>query len=282
MIIRIIIIFVFHLFILQAAFAKGYAEWFVTDTPRSKGQALVIHGLNLRPDKMKEIINEINLRGHDALLIRLFGHNDDLDQMKKATYATWMEQVKNGYLTVLEKNKQDGGKISFVGFSLGGLLEMDFLVTSDIHVDQAVLFAPALKIKDAGRLVKYLRFLGSDFILPSVSPKEYRAQQDGTSIAAYLALFESADHLESGAIEKINLPTTVFINPNDELVSYSGLKSMKEKLNQWKLIEVSTEKTELKKAYNHLIIDKESLGKDEWEEKIIPAFDSHFGKKSRL
>ena len=64
-------------------FIKAQSEdhstrWFYSDTPGElRGVALVIHGLNLRPDRMQPIISKLTKSGIDVLGLSLRGHGEN-------------------------------------------------------------------------------------------------------------------------------------------------------------------------------------------------------------
>ena len=70
-----------------------------------KGVALVIHGLNLKPEKMNAIIADINEAGIDVLNVSLRGHGDNyvqrshasrdaqrLESFMTVTYSLWLQE----------------------------------------------------------------------------------------------------------------------------------------------------------------------------------------------
>jgi esterase/lipase len=164
----------------------------------------------------------------------------------------------------------------FVGFSMGGLLGVDLLSSNPkVTFDKMVLFAPAIKMHKRNSLLKIL----SPFpriVIPSSAHKSYLTN-DGTSIAAYNALFEMYAHLENNLNPKINIPTVVFIDKRDELISFCGLQNMvrDQKLDQWKIHPVKKDKTATKIKMHHLIIDEACVGNNMWHQ-IVEVTITHF------
>ena len=129
-----------------------------------------------------------------------------------------------------------------------------------------VLLAPALTMRPRNNLLRIL----SPFprlVIPSLAHASYLANR-GTPMAAYNALFEMVDHLEKNLNPKINVPTVVFIDKQDELISFSGLREMlrHQKLNQWKIVPVKKDSRTAEIKMHHLIIDQASLGQQMWKE----------------
>ena len=259
------------------------------------GVALVIHGLNGRPDKMEPIIAEMNALGIDCLNLSLSGHGENysdlsntesadarLETFKSVTYPMWKTEAHQAYLHVEKRGKRYAAPLFFIGFSMGGLLGVDLLASNpSVKFDKMVLFAPAVKMHQRNSLLKIL----SPFprlVIPSIAHKSYLAN-DGTPIAAYNALFEMYAHLENNPNpNKINIPTIVFIDEEDELISFTGLQNMvrDQNLDRWKIHPVKKDKTATKIRMHHLIIDEASVGKNMWREMEEITITHFLGRQS--
>jgi hypothetical protein len=158
---------------------------------------------------------------------------------------------------------------------MGGLLGVDLLVSNmGVIFDKMVLFAPALKMHKRNGLLKIL----SPFprlVIPSLGHMSYRTN-DGTPMGAYNALFEMHAHVEKGLGPIINIPTIVFIDKKDELISFTGLQKIirDQNLDRWRIIPIKKDKTGAQVKMHHLIIDEASVGKNMWQE-IVEATISH-------
>jgi esterase/lipase len=253
------------------------------------GVALVIHGLNTRPDKMESIIAKLNDFGIDCLNLSLRGHGENyshlnqtesadarMETFKSVTYPLWKTEAYQAYQGVEKISKLYATPLFLVGFSMGGLLGVDLLSSNpSVKFDKMVLFAPAIKMHKRNSFLKIL----SPFpriVIPSIAHKSYLTN-DGTSIAAYNALFEMYAHLENNLDPRINIPTVVFIDKQDELISFSGLQNMiqDQNLDQWKIHPVQKDKTATKIEMHHLIIDEASVGNNMWQE-IVDVTITHF------
>ena len=256
-------------------------RWYRSKNPASRhGVALVIHGLNGRPDKMESIIAGLTACGIDCLNLSLRGHGENyvhlektdsvrarMEAFKSVSYPLWKSEAYKAYQLVKDEANLYDAPVFFVGFSMGGLLGVDLLASnSNVRFDKMVLFAPALKMHKRNRFLKIL----SPFprvVIPSMSHRSYLANS-GTPIAAYNAMFEMHDHLANHLDPKINLPTAVFIDKQDELISFSGLEEMvqKQNLDQWKIYPVKKERRATEIKMHHLIIDEASVGEQMWKE----------------
>ena len=97
-------------------------NWFYSDTQgEPKGAALVIHGLNLRPDRMQPIISELTGSGIDVLGLSLRGHGDNytrskgidedqarLEAFKRVSYQLWINEAYLAYLQLKKRGEEKG------------------------------------------------------------------------------------------------------------------------------------------------------------------------------
>ena len=272
-----------------------FIRWYERkNNTKLNGVALVIHGLNSRPDKMESIIAKMNDFGIDCLNLSLRGHGANysdlnatesadarMETFKSVTYPLWKTEAYQAYQRVERISNLSGTPLFFVGFSMGGLLGVDLLSSNpNVKFDKMVLFAPAIKMHKRNSLLKIL----SPFpriVVPSIAHKSYLTN-DGTSIAAYNALFEMYAHLENNLDPKINIPTVVFIDEQDELISFSGLQNMvrDQNLDQWKIHPVKKDKTATEVKMHHLIIDEASVGNNMWQEMVDITITHFLGRQT--
>jgi esterase/lipase len=260
-------------------------DWFKAGTSdKINGVALVIHGLNLRPVKMESIITMLTDSGIDVLNLSLGGHGRNyshevdvdsskarIEAFKAVSYKLWMDEAHRAYRCARKRSDEKKTALFFIGFSLGGLIGADLFASHpDVRFDKMVLLAPALDI----HTIHYVAKLLSPFpglVMPSLTSKSYLAN-NGTPMAAYNALFETIKHFNQHVGPKLNVPTIIFIDPQDELVSYRKLKRRveKETLDQWQFHLLEKGKTGVQEKMHHLIIDEPSVGTDTWKQmKII-------------
>jgi len=255
------------------------ATWYHKKKLRSlRGVALVAHGLNQKPEKMGSIISILNQEGIDVLNLSLRGHGGNyasqgvLDQdeqrlasFRKVTYELWSAEVYRAYRQVRQTGEQKKVPLFFIGYSLGGLLGCDLLVSHpDVSFDRMVLFAPALNVTSKSIFLKALAPF-PDLVIDSLSPKNYRSN-NGTPMAAYQALFNAIDHFEKHLQARLNVPTVLFIDEQDESISYERLQEMidSHKLDQWIIQRVQKDADIDRGITHHLIIDEESTGRRMW------------------
>lgn len=246
-----------------------------------EGVALVIHGLNCRPNKMEAIITILNANGIDCLNLSLRGHGPNfspIDDMspdaarmvafKSVSYPLWKTEACRAYQIAKKKSDLHDRPIFLIGFSMGALLGVDLMTSNpNIRFDKMVLFAPAISMLQRNYLIQIFSPF-PNLVIPSAGDKSYLAN-DGTPMAAYNALFDMLAHFENHLDpQAMNIPTIVFIDEEDELVSYASLKQMveNENLDQWKIHPVRKDERATEVNMHHLIIDAAAVGNTMWQE----------------
>jgi esterase/lipase len=257
------------------------SQWFkISGIRRIKGVALVVHGLNLKPERMQSIIAELNNMGIDVLNLSLRGHGKNyqtnfnisseearLESFRTVTYNLWMEEIYKAYRKVRARASKKNVPVFFIGYSLGGLMGCDLaLMHPDVFYDRMVLFAPALNITVESYLLKALLPF-PNIVIDSLSPVYYRTNK-GTPMAAYKALFEAGALFEKNVNDKLNKPTLIFIDEKDEFVSCAKLTEMIACWNfdQWQIHIVKKDDDVGKNISHHLIIDRDSVGRKMWKQ----------------
>ncbi|MBW2516194.1 MAG: alpha/beta fold hydrolase [Deltaproteobacteria bacterium] len=258
------------------------------------GVALVIHGLNGRPDKMEAIITVLNTNGIDCLNLSLRGHGanfspiDDMSPdaarmvaFKSVSYPLWKTEAYWAYQMAKKKSDLHDRPIFLIGFSMGGLLGVDLMASNpNVRFDKMVLFAPAITMLQRNYLIQIFSPF-PNLVIPSAGDKSYLAN-DGTPMAAYKALFDMHAHFENHLDpRKINIPAIIFIDKEDELVSYAGLQQMVQNhnLDQWRIHSVIKDETATEVNLHHLIIDAASVGNTMWQEIVDVALLHLLGRQ---
>jgi len=263
-------------------------------TKKVKGVALVVHGLNLKPERMQSIIAELNdaeidvlnlsLRGHGNNYLRTPNLSDDearLESFQTVNYRLWLEEIYSAYLKVRQRASKKKVPVFFVGYSLGGLMGCDLLLLQhDVSYDRMILFAPALSITVESYLLKALMPF-PNMVIDSLSPIYYRSNK-GTPMAAYKALFEAVDHFNKNANNKLNKPTLIFIDEKDEFVPFAKLNEIitQKKLDRWQVHVVHKDSHIGENISCHLIIDKDSVGQQMWNQ-MKETLKKHFNIGAR-
>jgi alpha-beta hydrolase superfamily lysophospholipase len=279
---------------MHAGYAMPYADDFVLQWfPAAPLQpvravALVAHGLNVKPVRMAPLAHCLTAHGIETLNITLHGHGANyvrrpgaqpdaarLESLRQVSYQLWRDELYAAYKIGALRAAQLGPvPVYLVAYSLGGLIGCDlFAGTPDVNFDKMVLFAPALQIQPLSYVLWPL-LRAPRTIIRSFSPQGYRSNR-GTSMAAYGALYTAAAHLGRAAGAKLNVPTLVFLDKQDELVSYGATARFlaERRLTNWRLYPVVKDST-AEQRYHHLLIDASSVGQATWD-KIAAATIAH-------
>lgn len=236
--------------------------WIDSLQENTKGVFLVLHGLNLKPSKMNTLSHFWSSEGYDVLRGTLSGHFGSKEEMLAVTQLTWRRDVTNLICLAHQKAQQQNVPLYFLGYSLGATTYLDTIKSQKTQnpFSKAILLAPAIRVKWYANLTKIVSFFSNKIMIPSENLEDYRSQ-DGTSTAAYEALHSIIDNIET-PYTHLNIPTWVFLDPKDELISESGISELTEQedLTLWSLHRISKSESPLSKNYFHLIIDPPTLG----------------------
>jgi esterase/lipase len=232
--------------------------------PRSspRAVALVLHGLNLRPERMDAIARALNEGGVAVLRGSLSGHDGESDELYSVTDGMWLSDGLKLFTQAEREAVRYGVPLFFVGYSLGCLVALDLMERFEtVRFERLVLFAPPLEPRVFSHAV---RLLGKRCVVPSRTPEWYRVH-NGTPAGAYDALLDLARHLRASGYRRSNQPALVFIDKKDELISFRELSGLiYNPLDRWRIVTVSTKESGLKKGYHHLIIDGDAVGAEQW------------------
>jgi alpha-beta hydrolase superfamily lysophospholipase len=173
---------------------------------------------------------ELNNIGIDVLRLTLQGHGGQAESrgiaLAQADADSWLHQALCAYEELRAAAEAREVPAFLVAFSLGGLLGAELLSSGPDHVafDRMVLLAPALRTRWYVRAVRLLRFWPG-LVVPSAAPRAERANP-GTPIAAYEALFTLEERMRSPSVRRLNVPTLLLVDEEDEVVSAEGIREM--------------------------------------------------------
>lgn len=254
-------------FIVQSVQAQP--QWLRSDFVQPKGVFIVAHGLNTKPEKMDSLGKFLNSLGYEVYRFALPGHFGEISEMKTVTKEKWLNAALEGYKLAQARAAELQQPLYYLGFSMGSLIGETLIANyPELKLPQKIIhLAPALGIRNRSHLVKALGVFGSEFIVNSKSPEEYRAQK-GVSIAAYRALFTLENELiENKNNIRVNIPTLIYINDDDQLISIHGLRKFIA-LKEWtrsSLRPITDQKPSDNLTFSHRIIDEYSLGEVAWK-----------------
>jgi hypothetical protein len=180
----------------------------------------------------------------------------------------WETDMLQGYTIAQKASIDQSLPLFFLGYSLGALLGQAMISFSQmkVHFDKQVLFAPATAIRRRAHFIKLLFILNEKLMLPSYTPKEYRANSR-IPVSVYKILFNNKRNILKTSFNKLNIPTLIFIDPKDELISYKKLAEFSGRfaLTNYQLVKLDSDLRARGGKYHHLIINKLTMGENNWE-----------------
>jgi pimeloyl-ACP methyl ester carboxylesterase len=245
------------------------------DAGPTKAVVVLVHGLNVDPGRMSDLAGALESGGAKVLRVSLSGHAGKGWGM--VTRRQWLDDIAQAHGAAVELARGKNAPIHLVAHSLGGLIGLDWIGQreGERRWDRMVLLAPAISLTRKARLLRLLSWLPRSFMIPSLLPKRYRANE-GTSVGAYKVLSESIAALERREFKDANIPTLVVIDPKDELVSVSGIAALIERfhLGSWSLMPIDNAASTLQRKAHHLTFTAEALGAAEWR-RLVKAMNEH-------
>jgi alpha-beta hydrolase superfamily lysophospholipase len=266
--------------ILHATLQQEFTlDWQLPTAAIPSAVALVLHGLNVAPAAMTPLTRALHAMGIATLRCALSGHGANYCQhpslppaaarsatLGRVTYRLWREEAAAAYRVAAQGAASLGGvPLYLAAFSLGGLIGCTAaLDDAGVRFARQVLFAPALAIHRRSYVLRPLA-PWPRLVIPSAAPPAYRANP-GTSMAAYTALYTAAADLAQGLDSRLDIPTLLFVDPQDELVSAHGIRDLirRRHLTRWRLFPIR-KSPPAATGYHHLLIDPPSAGPATWQ-----------------
>jgi esterase/lipase len=226
---------------------------------------------------MLDLVKWLNEQGSDAYLVKLSGHHDNSVNAENITATVWQTEMINAYDLAKKASINNNIPLYFLGYSLGGLLGTSMVCVGKglYQFDKQLLFAPAFGIRTRSHLIKLAFLLDERRKLPSYTPKQYRAN-NGISISFYKILFRQEKMLRKNLFKHVNIPTLVFIDPADELISHRKLCNLSRRfqLTNFRFICLDSGISDRETKYHHLIINERTMGGKNW--KVVTGEMSKF------
>ncbi|HYH16380.1 MAG TPA: hypothetical protein VD794_14220, partial [Flavisolibacter sp.] len=201
-------------------------------------------------------------------LVQLSGHYEEGVNIRQVTTALWQNEMFSGYTIAKQAAINYGLPLYFLGYSLGALLgqTMIALIQEKASFDKQILLAPAVAIRKRSHWLRILFFFNKQTLLPSFTPKDYRANK-ALPLHIYQILFNEEKKLWAAKEHHLNIPTLILIDPKDELISYSRLLQWinQFKLSHYRVIVLKEDLKNRKSQYHHLIISEETMGSVNWD-----------------
>ena len=108
----------------------------------SKNGILLLHGFTGTAAHMRKLAEALAQRGHSVRTINLPGHATTEEDMAKATWQSWLYEVKQASMEMI--NEMD--TFTICGLSMGGVLAL--LVAEQMKVDACVPISAPMAVKN--------------------------------------------------------------------------------------------------------------------------------------
>ena len=221
-------------------------RWFHVDKPESV--SLVVHGLNMKPRHMGDIVDLLQETRSETLRVAMTGHSKEKPAWSFVGQKHWLDDVKRGVEEGANRAEKLGVPFHGVGYSMGGQYLIDGLNDMGGATDRNVLLAPSIALNPEARSqLLYARWLGP-FPTPS-SLEEYYRSNSTIPGSAYSAMASSQFALESSAdTAALNVPTMVILDQDDEWISESGIREFmtRHQLTNWAMLMLRRSKEAVK------------------------------------
>jgi carboxylesterase len=184
---------------------------------------LLIHGFTGSPSVLRFLGEHLNKKGGYTVKAPLLkGHGTSIEDMEKASWKDWVDDVKNAY----KELEKECSKVYVVGYSMGGLLAI--ILASGVSPDKLVLIAPALITLDkkavfapiAKYFIKYKVKIPVKDLFPEEAPKydlRYNIGYDKYPMKSVCDLLK-IENLAKKSLSKVKCPTLIIQSPKDDLV----------------------------------------------------------------
>jgi hypothetical protein len=219
--------------------------------------AIVVHGLNLRPRNMSQLIEALVQNNYCVLNLMLKGHEKNNADKEITHFKFWEKETFFAleYLKIVAGNK----KVLLVGYSLGALVLIHNLKIMESLKTKVLFFAPAIRTRNYVGFIRILFLLPFQLSIKSFSPASHRVHER-LDLSFYRALFQGMDHVSKDDTKDFNI--TCVMDPRDKLISWEKLIRI---YPEWKFIKVYS-----KHQSRHLIIDPDYLENESWK-RILAA-----------
>ena len=265
---------------------------------------LVVHGLNLHPDRVMPVCTLLQSLGVRVVRMALAGHRGDYSALEEVTRESWLADYRAA-VPLLASAAQSGRSaaegtdlpaalpVGFLGQSLGALTLCDFLLAaaegrgsrlpaagvtplpqpSEVFA-RALFLSPAIALRRSAQLLRPLAALTRRLPIPSASSPEDRLYPQ-LPAAAYRALYSSYREVRAQLRRNsIRVPSTVIMHPRDELISRRGIERLiaEKRLGDSRLVLLEPDTTA--RGTNHLAVCKHTMGSANWRrfEEVAAAF----------
>ncbi len=250
--------------------------------------ALVTHGLNMRPTRMRPVIELLREQGAVTALFTLPGHRGGWKTLAQVSLEETLASAAKACAEIARVKRQRSLPVArLVGHSLGALLFITALAEERVAgpgdssrgdgageeppeagvFDEAVLLAPALALRRRATLLRPLAMnLPGTLPVPSLAPRA-DAVYPALPLGSYRLLYTLLKRFRERSLEgRLDIPIRIYLDRADEFVSLSGIRRLRRtgQLPRTRLLVAPQEERRPWPA--HMLSDPESMGRTLWED----------------
>ncbi len=233
-----------------------------------KAGVLLLHGLNLKPEKMGFLADWFKDRKIYPIIGHLHGHRGTYESFKKVSSKQWVDDVFQDACR-LKYSLPPQTPLYALGYSLGALSFLNFLKAhkKQFLFKKMIFLAPAIKIPWYAKIPELMAFIAPSFSLPSFNLEQYRLY-NSTPLQAYTAMGDARKSIDQNWQSFKSIPALIVMDPKDKLVNYQEIKRLLKRYPElpWTLHPVETNPVGTKDHIHHLIIDQNTLGFNAWKQ----------------
>jgi carboxylesterase len=188
---------------------------------------LIIHGFTGSTQSMRPLGYGLHEKGYTVSLPCLTGHGTTPEEMAKASYKDWINDVETAYKELSKKVE----KVYVAGLSMGGGLTLylaeNFPVKAIATINAATKYLPKFdQLFQDPNMPDFIPGIGSDIKKEGIVEWAY-SQTPKKSIGDILQIVKIVDE----NLSKITAPTIVFSSDDDHVVSPDNSTNIMEKIS---------------------------------------------------
>ena len=242
--------------------------WFPPRGTKVKGVVVVSHGLNLLPARMDELAQELAEAGYEVFRPAFAGHHGKNEFYLSVRAAHWEQDAREIYALAKARAEAKKVTLSLVAFSFSAAVF--HALREELPFHRRIYLAPALALKTWFPVVEAMARCLPRLRYRSMNLRGYFANPIGGT-KSVTALGHFYRRSSRGAAPKE--PVLIWVDPEDELVSYRGLRKLAGKHPDWRLEKLSVAGSTLARPYHHLVVTQEALGAKEWRRLVDGSLD---------
>jgi alpha-beta hydrolase superfamily lysophospholipase len=220
----------------------------------NQGNVILTHGLNLNPEKLKELANWFNEMGMDVYLLRYSGHRPN----EKADEFSFESSIN-----LLKKLVEDlKGNYIYCAFSLGCLLYAKAIEQQKIiEAKKNIFLSPAFK---PTKFIHISGLIPFNLSIPSLLYKDYQIHRSLPS-QIYREISKESNLLSRLPFQN---KTLVFLDEGDLALDVNEI------LKKISSYDIKYYKKRNTPAPRHIMVDSHTIGSDNWDDflKTLQSF----------